>query len=260
MTIITRTSALQFVQTVALPRASNLGFESTEDAPALDFDFDAARSQAMIVGSDVVSFVTGVTAERRQDIVQSALLAQLAANKQVPDRTQIFDWYGAYFDVLTNIGWLAQDISFSEFSQDLETLEAHEAILKMATGLLGQSVGALALVKATLDALINTGENKPWITLFNRESKSGKTARFQMMLVDQQASGPFMVHLMAFGFEAKMEVTQVLFFKFRKGDAKIKQHSGKVTIDADVLASVRPVLKTKLAAHAGDFIARLPDL
>jgi len=115
-------------------------------------------------------------------------------------------------------------------------------------------------VKATLDALINTGENKPWITLFNRESKSGKTARFQMMLVDQQASGPFMVHLMAFGFEAKMEVTQVLFFKFRKGDAKIKQHSGKVTIDADVLASVRPVLKTKLAAHAGDFIARLPDL
>jgi len=249
--------ALQYVRQLALPMSPG-GFESADDS-ALDFDFDAAKKQAMVVGSDVVAFVNGVTEERRQDLVQSALLAQLAANKAVPDRTQIFDWYAKYFDVLTNIGWVAQDVGLSEFSQDLQNLEAHEAILKMAAGLLGSSVTALALVKATLDALTNTSDGK-WITLFDRESKSAKTARFQMMLVDQEASGQFLVNLMAFGFEATTELTQVLFFKFRSGSARIKQYSGKVTIDSDILASIRPQIRAKLASHAADFVAKLPDL
>ena len=45
--------------------------------------FDKAKSQAQVVGSGVFSFAQGVTAEVRQAISDSALLAQLVANKQV---------------------------------------------------------------------------------------------------------------------------------------------------------------------------------
>src|SRR5262245_25002449 len=66
--------------------------------------FDSAKTQAAVVGSDVISFVTGVTPERREAILQSALLAQLAAKKKVSDPTRIYDWYDTYFEVLTMVG------------------------------------------------------------------------------------------------------------------------------------------------------------
>lgn len=62
--------------------------------------FDAAKNQATVVGADVLSFVTGVTAEGREAIVNSSLLAQLVAKKKVPDSRNVEDWYKAYFDAL----------------------------------------------------------------------------------------------------------------------------------------------------------------
>jgi hypothetical protein len=63
-----------FVTSLDLP-APRFGATGISLAPPIDFD--AARDQAMVVGSEVVSFVQGITAEQRSDIVNSALLAQL---------------------------------------------------------------------------------------------------------------------------------------------------------------------------------------
>ncbi|SCY62116.1 hypothetical protein SAMN05216420_11072 [Nitrosospira sp. Nl5] len=78
------------------------------------------------------------------------MLAQLAANKKVPDKTHVIDWYNAYFDVLENIGWVIQDRRFSSYKEHADGLEAHEAI-KVATVLLGPAPTALALVVSTLE-------------------------------------------------------------------------------------------------------------
>jgi ribosomal protein S5 len=71
---------------------------------------------------------------------------------------------------------------YTEASRDFET---HEAIMKVAASLLGPSAETLAVVKATLDALKSTGTSSPWITLFNRESRSANTARFQINLIEE---------------------------------------------------------------------------
>jgi hypothetical protein len=65
---------------------------------------------------------------------------------------------------------------------------------------------------------------------------------------------------MAFGLEAKATITQVLFFKFKSSEASLKHYSGKVTINTDVLTSVRDLIKNKIAAHAAGYIMALPDL
>src|SRR5438105_15847126 len=72
------------------------------EAGAEPIDYDAVKNQTLVVGSDIVSFVKGVTAESRQDIANSALLAQLVAKKKVPDPARIYEWYREYFDVLSN--------------------------------------------------------------------------------------------------------------------------------------------------------------
>jgi len=229
-------------------------------AGTVELNFDQVKNQAAVVGSDIVSFVKGVTPERREDIVNSSLLAQLAAKKQVSDPGRVYDWYNAYFDVLTNIGWSVQDRGFAAYSEASDNFQAHEAILKVAASLLGPAATTLAVVQATLDALTSLSADSPWLAIFNRESQSAQTARFQVTLAEQGEDEQFVVSLMAFGIEAKATLTQVLFFKFKSSEASLKHYSGKVTINTHVLANVRDLIKTKVAAYAMDYIKALPDI
>lgn len=256
MTSLSVKSARQFVEEAELPPARRT--RGPID-PALAPIFDSAKNQAAVVGSDVVSFVTGVTPERREAIVNSSLLAQLVAKHKIPDATRIKEWYDEYFDVLANIGWVIQSRNFAEYRENGVNFEAHKAILTVATAVLGPATTALALVTTTLNALRSMDENSPWITLFNRESQRANTARFQITLAQQDPAGQFMVTLMAFALEAKATVTQVLFFKVKKSDATLRHYSGGVSINTGVLDSVSAALQTKLATHSSEYIAKLPD-
>jgi peptidoglycan hydrolase-like protein with peptidoglycan-binding domain len=255
---VTPTEALQFVKAVKLPAALEAAV-----APAsgvAQFDFDKAKSQALVVGSDIVSFVKGVTEEGRRDIVNSSLLAQLVANKNVPNQEdRILEWYDAYFTALTRIGWVAQARQFVKHIERSENISAHEAIIAVATTLLGPNVAALAVVKATLDALKSMDQGSPWITLFNRESQHARSARFQITLAEQGEGGQFLVTLMAFALNANADLTQVLFFKFQKNEIKLEHASGSVTINSVVLAAIRESLEKKLASVAQNYVLGLPD-
>jgi hypothetical protein len=257
-------AAQRFVRSIRLPKPPPPRLGAAKDltrAPA--FSFDVARDQAAVVGSDVISFVKGVTPEQRNDIVNASLLAQLVANKKIAQPktlSDVVDWYEEYLDVLSHVGFVIQDKGFAEYEERSKDFEAHKAILDIATVLLAGAPAALAVVKATLGALEKMAGDSPWITLFNRESRSAKTARFQVSLVDGDPSAQLLLTLIAFGLEARTDVTQVLFFKFGHTEVKLQHHSGKVTIDAPVLASVRGQIADKLLPFVSDYIAGLPDL
>jgi hypothetical protein len=102
--------------------------------------------------------------------------------------------------------------------------------------------------------------NSPWLTIFNRESQSGQTAHFQVTLVQPDDKGQFLVTLMAFGLEARSTLTQVLFFKLHSSEDVLKHFSGKVSVDSEVLATVRDDIRKKLSAHVGAYVRTLPDL
>jgi hypothetical protein len=221
---------------------------------------ETARNQAAVVGSDIISFVEGVTADRREAIINSSLLAQLVAKKKVAEATNLFAWYDAYFDTLANIGWVIQDKNFAEYREKSENFEAHQAILSVATTLLGAAPTALALVRTTLESLQQMNEDSPFLTIFERESRHARTARFQVTLADRDAGGQFFVMLMAFALEAKSAMTQVLFFRSKKNEAKLRHSSGKISINTTVLDGVGPAIKEKLADHAAAFVKQLPDL
>jgi hypothetical protein len=258
MSVKSIVQARTFLSNVSLPNAPRSALEDATRGPS--FDFDAAKNQAAVVGSEVVSFVKGVSPEQRGDIVRSSLLAQLVAKQRVPDGTRIYDWYDAYFDALLNIGWIVQERGFADYSEVSKDFEAHRAILQVATTLLGPGAAALAVVKATLDALKSMSADSPWITLFNRESQTANNARFQISLAEWEGKDTFLVSLMAFGLTAKSTLTQVLFFKFRSSDVSLKHCSGKVTVDSEVLAAVRPEITNMVTGFARTFVRSLPPL
>ena len=258
----TVTQARSYVQQLDIPAAPPEveGEGPASRAASVDFGFDSAKEQATVVGSDVVAFIKGITPEQRADLVNATLLAQLAAKKKVPapqDLAGVLDWYQHYFDVLSNIGFVIQETGFAEYDEGADTFEAHEAILDVARVVLAGAPGALAVVIKTLESLRKMSADSPWITVFHRESRSAKTARFQVTLAEPDENGGLLVRLMAFGVEAEATITQVLFFRFKKNHATLRHHSGKVTINPTVLAGVRDDVAAKIAAHAKSFVAGL---
>lgn len=251
----TVSSARQFVASAALPGVSR-------DAVAVEpmqFVFDTAKNQAAVVGSEIVSFVSGVTPERRESIVNSSLLAQLVAKHDVRDPDKVLDWYKSYFNVLSNIGWVIQESGFSEYKESSENFDAHKAIISVASVLLGPSPTALAIVTSTLSALQSMDESSPWITIFSRETQAARAAKFQISLAEQDAAGQFYVNSMAFMLEAESRITQVLFFKAKKNEVKLTHVSGKVTINTTVLDGIKDDIKAKLVGHASNYVRGLPD-
>jgi hypothetical protein len=247
-------NAREFIARAELPPPPHISKERDAAEP---IKLIKEKTQALVVGSDVISFVTGVTPERRQDLVNASLLAQLVATKRVPDQANLQGWYETYFEVLTNLGFAIQDRQFAEYSESSDDYQAHEAILSIAGTLLAGAPSALAIVKTTLEALKTDG---PWLTLFTRESQTAKTAKFQVTLAQQGEGDQFLVSLMAFALEARAILTQVLVLKVRSNGATLKHVSGKVTIDPEVLTNVREDISQRLQKYAKGYVEALPEL
>jgi hypothetical protein len=248
-------AARRFIDDAPIPRHKRRREVVARRSTQLD-----ATNESVVTGSEVMSFVTGLSVERRQSLLNSSLLAQLVAKQKVPDANNIEEWYKAYFEVLTNIGWVVRETNFTEYNETSDTFETHKAILALATSLLGAAPAALALVKTTLEALQTMNADSPWITLFERESHTARAARFQISVAEQTIDAQLFVTTMAFNLNAKSKITQILFFKAKSNEATLRHYSGRIEIATDILDGVQEPLKTKLAGLADDYIKALPPL
>ena len=249
--------ARSFVREVQLPGARP---ETLGDAPPGEASpFDAAKQQAAVVGSDVMSFVKQITPEQRKDLVNASLLAQLVANKKVPDADsleEILAWYQQYFDVMSQIGFAIQSKGFARYTEKADSFEAHEAIIDVVKIALAGAPAALPLVLKTLESLKKMSDDTPWITLFHRESRSANTARFQLSVADGDTTGSFL-NVLAFGLEAEATVTQVLFFRFKKNKSTLQHNSSKLSINDTVLAAIRDDIAQRITKFSKDYVAGL---
>jgi hypothetical protein len=251
--------AQAFVESIDLsgtprrPLAQSAASEATEA-------FDAAKDQAQVVGSGLFSFVRGVTAETRRDISDSALLAQLVANKRFSAEKAAKDWYSAYQEVLQNVGWVVQDLGWADFTADGTAVEVNEKIIEVLMAALGPSAAALTIIKAAVDMLQKMSPGSSWFTIFNRESARANIARFQIGLVETTEEADLFVTLLACLIEAKSTMTQVLVFKFRNAQAKFEANSSKVSVNRDSLHHLGPAIRGKVRAYQTDYVSSIKDI
>jgi hypothetical protein len=244
---------LDFGHVTALPLAAN-GAEPT------DVVFTKAQEQAVVVGSDIVSFTQPVEAEFREAISDSALVAQLAANAKFDAKLDPMGWFDTYFAVLGGLGWVTQVRDTAEYKIKSDGLQVHQAITDVIVAFLGPIPGAAKLIKLALDSLHSMDQSSPLITLFNRESQHATVGRFQFTLVRRSAddANTLLADAMCFAIEAEKTITQILFFKLSKKKARLRRSLGTVSIGQDALQQLRPLLKQKVKDYRTSFLADLP--
>jgi hypothetical protein len=251
--------AAEFVRSVDLsgiPRGL-LGQDAAAEAGEV---FAAAKSQAQVVGSGLFSFAKGVTADTREAISNSALLAQLVANKRVPAEQEPTEWYAAYQDVLQNIGWVLQDVGWANYTAGGTAVEVHQKAIEVLEAALGPSAAAMSIIRSAMDVLQAMSPGTSWFTIFHRESQHARIARFQIGLVETGEDADVFVSLLACLIEAQASIAQVLVFKFRNERASFKADSAKVSIDSASLRDLLPAIRAKVRAYQVDYVSSIKDI
>jgi hypothetical protein len=251
--------AAEFVTSIDLSGTPR-GLLSQDAAADAGEIFDTAKSQAQVIGSGLFSFATGVTPDTREAISNSALLAQLVANKRVSAEQAPTEWYAAYQNVLQNIGWVLQDRGWVDYTAEGTAVEVHQKIIEVLQVALGPSAAALAIVGSAIDVLQAMSPGTSWLTIFSRESQHARIARFQIGLVETGEGADVFVSLLACLIEARASVTQVLVFKFRNEQASFKANSAKVSINHAALQELLPAIRTKVRAYQADYVSSIKDI
>lgn len=236
----------------ALPDSTSFG---AVEAP--DLGFDMAKEQAVMVGSAILSFDVGVEAGFREAISDSALLAQLVANKNNDVGTDPIAWFDAYFAVLGNIGWAIQARDTASYDIKVDGVEVHKAILDVIAAFIGPVPGAAKLVELVLESLMKMDADSPLITLFEKQSQHAKIGRFQFTTVRQDATGGLLAEAMAFALNADRVVTQILFFKLQKNKQTLRRSLGTISLNRDALTTLQPLIRKKVQAHMIDYVASI---
>jgi len=257
MPVIASALSRAFIEGVKLPEAPRRpATRSVSDTPPLDLK--ATEAQSLVVGSGLIAAAESVPKQTREDLVNCTLFAQLAASGAVTDPKRIAEWYDAYFKTLTAIGWAQSDTQFEDYDFKSKTAEAHKAIIKVLTVVLGPQAAALVVVQTVLEALQSMNEDSPWITLFDRQSKSGKSARFQVATAQIDPGGLLQVALVGFELVVKASLTQVLFVKYASNSTRLKYAAGKATIYEAALQDQREAIAGRLAAYRSSYVAQIP--
>ncbi len=251
--------AREFVRSVDLSGTPR-GILSQDAATEAGEIFDQAKKQAQIAGSGVFSFAQGVDTTVRESISDSALLAQLVANKRVSVEQAPLKWFTTYGEVLQNVGWTLQEGGWTDYTATGTAVEVNEKIIEVMTAALAPAPAALAIITSTVNALKAMKPDSSWFTIFSRETQKARIARFQIGLVEKDGSGDVFVSLLACLIEAQSSITQVLFFKFREANASFKANSAKVSINRAALTDLGPTIRSKIRAYQADYLSSIADI
>ncbi len=145
----------------------------------------ANLNAAVDVGS-LLSFVSGVGASEKADILFSVQLAQRAADAASDRFADTEKWYKKYNEVLAAVGWTPEQFAFVAHNQKEGNLAmdkvALAVIAAIATG------NQLQAIVASISALEKLADGDGAITLFNYHAAEGLSGNFQIGAVQKGAN------------------------------------------------------------------------
>jgi hypothetical protein len=237
--------------------ARETGLRGFEDDPFGDLPLEEEQPPSgAVVGNMIESFVDGVTGQQKIDVLNSSLLAQLAANHRVPQRSSMpVEWTNAYGTILMNVAWVVPAFSFRTLRTSARRFTIDQAILALVKGFL--SPGEISNLTAAMEAMkALEGEDRRFV-IFERNSKKGSDGNFQVNSVGTSADGTLSLKLGAYSFDTQTDVTNVLWFQFSGNTTTLKVSKSTFVLNEAVMARIREPLVAKLGDRAKDFIGGL---
>jgi len=247
-------SAQKFVSALKLPSSSELRQPSVTIRPELRAEIDPNQPSASVVSGGTVSFVAGISKQHREDVENSALLAQLAANKQFDREKDTENWYQFYRSVLENIGWVVPEFSFDRFQGSGDSFTMDKVIVDLIASVASEN--EVAIVTSTINALKKLNQGNDALVIYERDTHSAHQGNFQAHSVTE-SDGVVVMNIGTFRFSTEETVTRILFFNFPTSRTNFFQGGQNMNLDDSIFSQVRQAIKIKLGDAAKNFVKDL---
>lgn len=212
------------------------------------------RTAAVNVGS-LMSFVEGVNAQERDDVLFSVQLAQRGASGVFDRFTQAQSWYGKYVEILETLGWTAEQLAFVRYEQNEGEVRMDKAALALILSIATQS--QLTVLKEAIKALETLAEDNDTIQLFDFHTTAKMSGNFQLGAVQKATNDALAMVLGAFHFKATDARRKFLFFSWGAQDVEFWTAAQKMTLNSTLYAQHRNSVQRKLGEKANDYIDAL---
>ena len=264
-TIITAESARNYIKNLDIPtdkevsdffKKHNIVKAEADDVPANEDN----KNSAVVDAGSLISFTDKLTGLQKEDVQNSTLLAQLAANTDVKKKggtreSMVSAWYDKYIEVLNNIGWIITGFAMHEYKTKDDSFTLDKAVLDIAEAV--ASGNELKMMTATMGALGSLADESGQMNLFNKSSTQGGDSNFQIAPCDVGNDGSVIMILTGTAATSKIVSTRFLWIKRDKKETSVHASANKVVLNEKVYAYVRDDIITKLAGHGVDYVRNL---
>ncbi len=210
--------------------------------------------QAFLADKSLVSFISEVNGQNRKDVLNSTLLAQMAANKKFPNEEDILEWYQAFIDVLSKIGWNIESSEISTFESSKTVFEIEDAIIDILSGAFGG--GYIKVIAKTLESIKNMSDEDHKIIAFEKNTHSLTKGCFQIALAVEENEVVSM-QLGTFLLTSTKKIKQILFFTSKKDKTKLQYSSRLGTLNAEVYEQIRSAVLKKLGDDITAYVTEI---
>jgi hypothetical protein len=256
-------STLRYLETLQLaernvaaaPRRRGAVTRGMPDPAAAPAAAIPAALQAAVDAGSLLSFVDGVSAQQKDDVLYSVQLAQRGASGAFDRFSAAESWYRKYTEILEALGWTAEQMAFARYDQSQGEFRMDKAALAIITAIASQN--QLAVLGESIKALESLAQEDGTIRLFDFHSSAQSSGNFQIGAAQVSANGALALALGAFHYSGTDASRRVLFAKWGAQSVNFWTAAQKMTLNDHLYAQHRDAVEAKLGVAAGDFIAGL---
>ncbi len=226
--------------------------EAEESAPVSD-----AEPSAIVDHANLVACVAGLPLQQRQDVIDSLLLAQLAADNSHNRSTAMEAWYGRYCEVLSHIGWACGSFRFRSHKVRGNAAAMATLVLEVLGAIARQD--HLATAQKAIKALAAKAKDDPNARTFEvwkSATQDGDVNDFQLSLCHNEGNTVGLASA-ALRVSTDAENAKFLWAKQSEMDMDIEAASLNMVLNVQVYGSVRDAVVSKLGRRAKDHVAAL---
>lgn len=247
---ITLDQRRDFLRALELPELEEISALAEQTPVSLS---ETPKSASVDAGQ-VIAFSPDVTAGDKAAVLNSCLLAQLAATYQYDRETETVKWYDFYNNVLTNCGWMLNGFQFHEYQSSSASFGIDTFMVNLLAGLATGSM--LSTVTAAINFLKSLSATDPRSLIFDHNSHSGKNGNFQLSACFRN-SNLLTMSLGCSYFSASQSADNFFFLHFESANSHIYFSTQNITLDMDVFNQVKDDIVKKLGNKAKSFIQDL---
>ncbi len=253
-TITDHKSRLAWIEALEIPETHNLKLDASPSNRAATNPNDKG---AMVAAASVPSFVSGLALQARDDVQNSTLLMQLAANNAYPDEKDKDKWFTFYSDGLARLGWGTTSSVYERYQPKNTNVTMNQVVLEIILDVVGNMSNPLYKIAHDAFGAMNDPANKSPLMLFDQTSTEQGRGKFQILPAGQDQNGTVSMVLTAINAHTDVQTGSFLFWKWSTSSSVLYRAASLIVLNESVYSQVRQAVIAKLGANAKDWLANL---